>query len=265
MEFALNVLGNVLANLVFWAGLGSLAWLAILTTHRKLINFFGLRGNKTLIVYLSNAYESTKEKPIGGLISEHEFHVVETVRNLFGSASYRYPEMVKGLVDSFWLGEDIKLKFLVSPQQNDKIQFKNMIVVGGASRNLVRKLYIESGYVKLTSSSEEPQQKGTCLTQNYIRIVKGIRKGEIVEDQGKYNLALIEKIYDGERRITVFMCSGSRADSSWASVEYLIRHWRDLQSGSRNRPFALCLGFPQSQDYMQGYMEPKMLTELILG
>ena len=216
------------------------------------------------MIYLSNAFKPTEEKPIGGLISEREFHVVETIRNLFGSASYRYPEMVKGLVDSFWVGEDIKLKFAVSPQQPEKIQFRNMIVVGSASRNLIRKFYIERGYNYLMSSAEE-QNGISDSNSSYICITKGSRKDEIIGDRNRYNLALIEKIYDGEHESTVFMCCGLRADSSWAAVEYLIRHWRDLEQRSKNRPFALCLGFPNTDDYMQEYVEPEMHTGLILG
>jgi hypothetical protein len=217
------------------------------------------------MIYLSNAYKPTQDKPIGGLISEHEFHVLESIRNLFGSTPLRYPELVRGLVDSFWLGEEVKLKFAVSPQEKqiDRIQFRNMIVVGGGTRNLVRKLYLQRNEAYLVTSYEDEMQGTLHSNSLYIRITRGTRRDTLIEEQGKYNLALIEKIYDKTHNTVVFMCNGLRADSSWAATEYLIRHWRELQRESGNQAFALCLGFPKSKEYMQEYIEPEELTDLI--
>jgi hypothetical protein len=263
LEFLISVAGNVVANIIFWVGLGGSAWLAISTTHRQLLSFFGLQRNRTLMVYLSNAYKPTQNKPVGGLISEHEFHVIESIRNLFGSTSLRYPELVRGLVDSFWLGESINLKFAVSPQQIDRVQFRNMIVVGGGTRNLLRKVYLERNESYLVTSYEDEIQGISHANVPYIRITRGSRKNTLFEEEGRYNLALIEKIYDRTHNTTVFMCNGLRADSSWAATEYLIRHWRELQRKSENQAFALCLGFPKSKEYMQDYIEPEELTDLM--
>lgn len=262
MDFLLNLTSNILANAIFWLGLGFVAWLAIQITQSRFLNFFDLKTNRRLAVYLSNLWKPKTERPEGYIISEHEFRASESINRLFGSTPFRLPELVRGLVDSFWLGSALAVNTTVSPITTDKIAFSsNMIIIGGISRNIVRRYYVHtsSPYLVLANELEELHGDHTNIGDD-VFIMKGNRKNETIK--GDYNFAIIEKIRDEEHNITIFMCVGFRGDSSWGATEYLVRHWRDIHKKYRDKEFALCLGFPKTQSYLITYEEPIILTSL---
>lgn len=245
MNFLINLLNNIAADIVFWLGLGFLIWLAVQIAQSHFLKFFGLETNKTLVVYLSNLWEPTREKSEGYLLSEYEFRAVESINGLFGSTPFSLPEFVRGLVDSFWIGKRPNITTTVSPLTNGSIAFTNMIVVGGVSKNSVRKHYVDIGapylvvHPKGTATDGEVQTMEPC-----IQVMKGHRKGEIIT--GDYEFAIVEKIYDAEHQTTVFMCVGYRGEGSLAATEYLVRQWGELRKRFGDKPFALCLGFSKS-------------------
>lgn len=267
MEFLINVLSNVVANIVFWLILGIIAWIAIQVSQSRFLKFFSLERNQRIVVYLSNLWNPSTEKPEGYIISEHEFRASECINRLFGSAPFRLPELVRGLVDSFWLGKSVDVKAKISPLVTDKITFSsNMIIVGSVVRNSVRKHYFEtaSPYLSLSIENEVLNHKELNRSNVHAVITRGNRKGTTIN--GNFNFATIEKLYDREHNISVFMCVGYRGDSTWASVEYLVRHWQELYKKYQVREFALCLGFPSPSptSYMTTYEEPIILDSLPL-
>ncbi len=266
MDFLVNLIGNVLANVIFWVGLGLVIWIGIRVTRSRFLKFFGLESNQTLIVYLSNLWEPTTKKPEGYVISGHEFRMSESVNSLFGSTPFRFPELVRGLVDGFWIGEKLEISTTVSPLTlNDIIFTQNMIIIGATPRNIVRRYYLKTGAPYLILGKERKEindddddSGAEQLTTPWVQVIKGHRKNDRIE--GNYNLAIVEKLYDEEHKTVVFMCLGERADSSWAATEYLVRHWNELSKKSDNKAFALCLGFPMSESYMDDYKEPIILA-----
>lgn len=261
MDFLANLINNILANIIFWFGFGFLIWLVIRITQSRVLKFFGLETNRTLVVYLSNLWKPTTEKPEGYVLSEHEFRAAESINSLFGGTPFRFPEFVRGLVDSFWIGKKLNITTTVSPLTTDGIVFTNMIVVGAIPRNSVTRYYVNTGAPYLVIAGEQMGTSDNASTQALIpvvRVMKGHRKGE--EITGEYNLAIVEKIHDEEHKTVVFMCVGFRGDSSWAATEYLVRHWGELSKRFGDKAFALCLGFPKSEAYMEDYEEPIILA-----
>jgi len=256
-----NILANIIANVIFWLGLGLILHLAIRIAQLKFLRFFGLETNKKMIAYLSNLWQPTAGDPMGCVLSGHEFRVTRIISSLFGEIPFRLPELVRGLVDSFWIGKKLSIPIEVSPLTIDEIKFTNMIVVGATPKNSVRRYYFGAGlpYLAVVGEQVEPLDDvfRKVLTSR-VRVRKGQRKGE--EIPGEYNFAIVEKVCDEEHGTTVFMCIGFRGDSSWAATEYLVRNWRKLHKKFGDKAFAVCLGFPKSEEYMDTYEEPDILA-----
>jgi len=60
--------------------------------------------------------------------------------------------------------------------------------------------------------------------------------------------------------LPLFFCLGARGDSSWAAAEYLVRNWKRLSGEFGDEDFVACLGFPQTEKYMNEYREPLRLS-----
>jgi len=273
MDFLASLISDIVANVIFWVGLGFLTWLSIKTTQSRFQKFFGLDTNRTLVVYLSNLWRLGEARPPGCVISGFEFRATESISSLFGIIPFRFPNLVRGLVDAFWTRNRPRITVSISPLAVDDleftsmIEFTNMIVVGGTPKNSVRRYYFRTNALYLAIEGEEraldhtPDVFEKVLLPS-VRVMKGQRKGEII---GKgYNLAIVEKIRDEEHGTVVFMCVGYRGDSSWAATEYLVRNWSRLHRITGNKVFALCLGFPKSEVHMDSYMEPIILASFPL-
>jgi len=258
LNFLENLISNLLANVVFWLATGLVVWLSIRITRARFLKFFGLTTRRTLVVYLSNLWQPHSEKPYTCTISGQEFRVVKVFYGSFGSPRFRFPDLVQGLVDSFWAGDKLKTNIEVSPSTQDSLDLtNNMIVVGGTPKNSVRRYYFGKRLLYLMIDGEDVEPPPSVFDRpltSRVRVLKGHREGEVIE--GEYNFAVVEKVCDETYDTTVFMCAGYRGDSSWAATEYLLRHWRDLYREFGNQGFALCLGFRMSQSYMGEYEEP---------
>ena len=266
MGFIGNVASNVIANVVFWLGLGISASVAIKISQRRFRSFFGLNKVAVLTTCLSNRWlASASERPRGYLVSLHELRAAESVRALFGSASFRLPDITRGLVDTLFLGtEKYSFETVVSPAMTDDPgEFENLgqnlIVVGGALGNGVRRLYLSENRLHVQLSNEERPELENVepLPNGYARVMSGPDSGKKVEHEG-LDIAVVEKIRDNARGVVVFFCLGVRGDTTWAAVEYLVRNWRQLHREFENEPFALCLGF-MGQNYSYDYREPRRL------
>ncbi len=260
---------NILANIIFWLGLGLLFRYVVISRARtEFLRFFGLETNKRLVVYLSNLWlPSITLKPWGCILSGQEFRVTKTVSSLFGSAPLNFPEQVKGLVDTFWIGKSLDVSIEVSSVGEHFDLACNMIVVGTSTKNSVRRYYLNRNMVYVTIAGEptnSPTDKDILanpLEPRFV-IMKGKQTGETVQRKGKYNLAVVERIRDEEDRTIVFMCTGLRGDSSWAATEYLARNWRKLYRKFGDKEFACCLWFSDADGPMEHYREPIHIRDL---
>lgn len=256
-----DILVNVIADIIFWLGLGIIVCLAVRIAQFRFMGFFGLKTHGKLIVYLSNLWQPTAGNPKSCVLSGHEFRVTRSINSLFGETPFRLPSLVRGLVDSFWIREKLSITVEASPPTTKQVKFTDMIVVGATPKNNVRRYYLGAGlpYLAIVGEQAEPLDDvfRKVLTSR-VRVMKGEQKGKDIP--GEYNFAIVEKICDEEHGTTVFMCAGFRGDSSWAATEYLVRNWRKLQKKFGNKAFAVCLGFPWSEEYLDTYEEPKVVA-----
>ncbi|MEC3979817.1 hypothetical protein [Amycolatopsis sp. H20-H5] len=265
----LDIATNVIANIVFWLGLGFAVTALARLAQRRFRRFFGLYMNQQLIVCLSNLWTTaTSSRPRGYSISLHELRASEAITRLFGSASFRLPDLVRGLVDAIYLGRHrYEFRNTVSPSPSDDPKHfsdlsGNLIVVGAAPRNSIRRLYLQENLVSLRISNEHPDvgDHQLPLEMRFVEVLNGADLGQLVTSD-TLDLAVVEKIRDTVRGTTVMFCLGRRGDTTWAATEYLARNWRSLQREFDDRPFALCLGF-RDLGYEYCYHPPRRLLTL---
>lgn len=264
-----DIASNVIANIVFWIGLGLAAAATVRVAQRRFRRFFGLDTNQQLVVCLSNLWSrSTSTRARGYSVSLHELRASEAVTRLFGSASFRLPDIVRGLVDAIYLGgHRYDFHNTVSPSAtDDPKQFaelsSNLIVVGAAARNSIRKLYLDENLVSLCLSSELPDSAPHHQPpeQRFVEVLGGADVGRRITSE-TLELAVVERARDAARGTTVVFCLGRRGDTTWAATEFLVRNWRSLEREFGDRPFALCLGF-RDVGYSYDYHPPRRLDVL---
>lgn len=258
-NFPSNLLSDLAAEILIWAGLGFAVWLWLSARRRRFLQFFGLGKNKTLVVYLSNLWAPNSEKQSAGCtIAGQEFRVVKSFFGPFGGTRLRFPDILEGLVDSLWIGDKIKKEIEVSSRDDKDIDLENnMIVIGGTPKNSVRRYFFKKRWLSLVIDGEADEPPPSVFDKPLkprILILKGHRAGNPIA--GEYNFAVIEKLFDKTNETTVFMCAGYRGDSSWLATEYLLRHWGDLHKEFVNERFALCLKFRMTDEYLSDYEEP---------
>lgn len=262
MSFVLGIVSNILANLVFWFLLGISFWVASRIVVRRFFRFFGLDRTSSIGVYLSNLWTpQTSKRTVGYSISLHELRAAQSVEKLFGSAPLRLPDIVRGLVDALWLRQQVQYVTDVSPLKAfDADLDRNLIVVGGSARNSVRARYVQARTPNAILAGEDqvPIDGAAVTSAPSITIMRGEAKSEV--SLADANLAVVEKCRDPERETTIFFCLGMRADTSWAATEYLIRNWKHLATEFGDSNFVVCLGFPNTEEYLDEYKEPLRLS-----
>jgi hypothetical protein len=261
----MDIATNVIANIVFWIGLGLTAAGMVRIAQRRFRRFFGLHTNQELVVCLSNL---STTRPHGYSVSLHELRASEAITRLFGSATFRLPDLVRGLVDAIYLaGHRYDFRNTVSPSATGNPPHfselrSNLIVVGAASRNSVRRLYLEENLVSLRMTTELPDagHHQPPPEQRRVEVLNGADGGQRVASDS-LELAVVEKVHDTVRGTTVMFCLGHRGDTTWAATEYLARNWSSLHREFGDGPFAVCLGF-RELDYGYDYHPPRRLLTL---
>lgn len=80
MSFAVDVLSNIVANIVFWALLGGLFYLFAELARRRFVTFFGLKRGGRAIVVLSNLWTpKSSGRSIGFSVAQHELMAAQSV------------------------------------------------------------------------------------------------------------------------------------------------------------------------------------------
>jgi hypothetical protein len=255
-----DVATNVVANVVFWLGLGGAVWLASRRTSRRFRSFFGLSRAGSLHLYLANAGGSGDPSDRRVTVSAHEVRAIQSLGALLGNSAARFPEAVRGLVDSVFLAPAAELVVDVSPADPTAATVGSMVVVGAGARNAVRQRFVDSRLSLMATSTEVLgiDAHPTPIFDNaYVEVMRGTRASEHLAIGTNY--AIVERYVDPTTQRCAIYCVGARADSSWLAVEWLVRHWRRLHDRFGDTTFALCLTFPTPTTgdlYLQRYVEP---------
>ena len=261
IDFIEGAASNLLANIVFWVGLGLLVWFVTSLTRGRFRSFFNLDAEARLCVFLSNLWSPERSgRPVGFTLSLHEFHATQSIARLVSGSPMRLPESVRGLVDGIWLRNAPQASFEPASETSPMRVGRTTIVLGAAARNTVRSAYVDRNVPQLVMTHELHDNRiydAHLDDEIAVVVARGDERG--FRSPPGYNLAILEKMSDPERDASIFFCLGIRADGTRAACEYLVRHWARLQREFKSRDFALCLGFPKTEAYLEQYVEPVRL------
>ncbi|MCX2950177.1 hypothetical protein [Lentzea sp. NEAU-D7] len=264
LSFWLGVLGNVVANVVFWALLGVVFWGIAKASREKIARFLGLGRSNHVRIILSNIWRPEGSmRQVGFSISRHELQASNIVTTFLQNNQGRAPDIVRGLVDHLWLRGRINSSVDVSPPGDvDTVDATEaLIVIGSACCNSYRRHYLASGAV--AASLENEVLIGYGVNADDVHRVSIDRAGgdkQLV--QSEQGLAVVEKIGRPDRSGSVFFCYGARSEGSWLAADFLVRNWRSLDREFKGEPFVVCLGFPYAESFSSMYVEPGSVTVL---
>ncbi|MGW5918520.1 hypothetical protein ACWFPY_05980 [Nocardia fluminea] len=259
MTFLLDIATNLIANVVFWALLGTVFLVGSRVIERRMVAFFGLSEGRQIQVILSNLADPHPDGRPRYSLSLHEFQAAQSVNKLFGGAPLRLPELVRGLVDGIWLRRQVQCRTEVSPLASagvdGAILTESCIVVGGGARNSVRKYGLDHLMARATLAGELFPEQPVPASGDEVAVTVRLEDGNVQRVNARKNLAVIEKVTRSGGYVN-FFCHGVRADTTWVAVEYLVRNWKQVSSEFGRDDFVLVLGVPWDNAYFTDYLEP---------
>lgn len=182
---------------------------------------------------------------------------------MFDRTPIRLPDTAKGLVDGIWLRRKVLVEMIVAPPTHEDRSDRLAIVVGSSSRNSFRRDYVTRGLPAALLAVETPS--GKDLRSNEVReVLVGTSGGDEQVIKSTQGVAIVERFNVPDSSRLIFFCAGARGDTTRGAVEYLIRHWKDLQREFGSRPFVVCLGFPLPEYYPTDYIEPTVIARIRL-
>jgi hypothetical protein len=276
MEFLINLINNILANIIFFALGGTLILALIQKEMRRKNVFFGTTSNKKIHVYLSSVslrdvdaitHFDEKERFTGNALFENEFRIIPEISSLF---PHRFPtektlsnvaEAFSSLVDSYMIIQKPEIIFMPSPRIPQNANFPStskstIICVGSMIYNSVSYYY---------QQAEQPVLQVLKDSRNCeIRLVQQRATKQVfyrdLEDK-KNDLGVVLKIHDQNENV-VFIAAGLGVNATCAAVVYLTREWKSLHKRFPNSDFGVLIECDHISENVDGYRSPSFLFDL---
>jgi hypothetical protein len=223
---------SLLSNLLTLGILGLLGGIWFLATRRRKVqSFFGLKGTRRLLVYVSNlqlepggshGMDGVPRSYGGGAVPEYEILLIAKVQRFFDSVTPRTRQRSGRIRFLRWA--DLNIEIVPSPLSTDTLRFDGPLLAIGSP-----------GY---NAASQAIQDKADALVRladdnTAVRVTNGrLISGEAV--------ALLQRTVDAAGRIT-FYAAGPSARGTIGATLYLFAQWRKLARRYRSRPFYVVL------------------------
>jgi len=256
-----NVLASIVGTGLFWI-IAGITWYLFKSRGNAFKKFFLSMKKTEVLVYLSNvSCSKDHEKTEAVIISGKEFESTNIINEMFKRSPFSSADIIRGLVDSFWMQESPLPVFRVSrntdcepAHSEDFDKFNTLIVVGSTNKNSIRRYFLKMNSLKMKLKWENDNVKEWCdynffeeqkqESNEYIKYFNSIESQQgIIYATDKYNIAILEKI-NSVFGNTIFMCVGVRADDSFNAVDYLCENWEKLHGEFGADEFAICIGTP---------------------
>lgn len=251
-----DVGNNLVADLL--VVLLSFVILLLLSTPKRnrLFAFFGFKINPNLVFYLSRIgvvqginRDGQTDAFSGAAVPHYEFEAIPkaigTLNSITSSGS-----VANRLVNAI-LGYRARIEFLTAPEYSSGIEHANLVVIGGPAYNVATNEYLSSS-VPLLQFAEN----------GGITVQRGQHKGRTFQTTKQDDMAILERVYDSHKNITVFIVAGANVNGTRGALEYLLDNWEGLYQKHATRPFAVCLRFPQPHIDPVGYRNPTVVLEI---
>lgn len=261
INFWINVLVNIVATLII-ALVGLIAYAYLYWKNRKeVLHFFGINNKKpNASIYLSTlnikptgttGVEAIDKGYIGAAINKLEYDGSLLIQHELKAKPLAL--LPKNLQD--WLGKesielrtvDVPIKLSPSINANKNSAFdNNLIILGTGVYNSLSHYYLKEYFIK--HSNFYPWYFYHAKDNKGQRIIGIHRRGfeDSPIDKGRDNHvepAFIQRIYDVDCKITVFICAGLGSSATFGSARYLSENWRSLQQKFGNAEFGVALLF----------------------
>ncbi|MFH1690259.1 MAG: hypothetical protein ABIE42_08480 [Candidatus Eisenbacteria bacterium] len=233
--FGLSVLAGVVGNAVFWAGFLAIAWtLLVHWRRRSIIPFFGIKGSRRLVVYLSNiqvaqggslTIEGSAGMYSGTAVALSEASVADRIREQF---RYPLPRQVDrpGILSKL-LVADVKVDVTAAPPTQKMLDSRDPFIALGSWWYSWASRYVEA---------DLPSRAG-FQSDGKARIVI---EGE--DDVSGDHYAYIQRVYDVPRKRFVFQAAGLTELATVGAGYYLATRWQRMYDRYGGRcPFLLVL------------------------
>ena len=226
--YVVSILSNVLTLII----LGFLSWTIFLATRRrKLQSFFGLKGTRRLLIYVSNLHlDSFASQGIdgayrsysGGAVPEYETRLSAVIQRFFDSLTPRTRQRA-GLL-RFLRWSDLNIEIVPSPPTVNMVRFDAPLLAIGSP-----------GY---NAASQAIENKADTL----VRLADDNASVEVVGGRvfNDAEVALVQRTVDASGRIA-FYVAGPSARGTTGAAHYLFARWRQLTRRYRGRPFYVVL------------------------
>ncbi|MDJ0796174.1 MAG: hypothetical protein QNJ51_04940 [Calothrix sp. MO_167.B12] len=280
-ELLMNVAANIISTLIL-ALIGFIAYGYLYWKNRKeILNFFGVSNSKpNICIYVSNlnvreggtsGIEPIDKGYVGSAITKLEYDGALLIQNELKAKPLAL--LPKRLQD--WLGqENLELRTIDAPikisppkpilNSRDTIFNDHLVVMGTGIYNSLSHYYLKEYFrnhedIYRFYFYHKKNDKGQ-------RII-GIRQHRLADsttDEGRdkhIEPAFIQKFYDVERQIYVFICAGLGSSATLGSARYLSENWRDLQRKFGNKDFGIGLLFRNQDPDGESVGKPEIFYE----
>jgi hypothetical protein len=130
-----------------------------------------------------------------------------------------------------------QIDFIASPLDESEIRPVTTIAVGSIKFNTVTNYYqrILSPFFEFFYDHSDD----LC-----VKISKGARVTDVVNRDREYDIGVLQRLWDAEHNIFVFLVGGLGANGSRAAVEFLVNNWSALADAYGQGEFGICLRCP---------------------
>lgn len=280
-EFWINVLVEIVATLVIALG-GFVTYAYIYwKSRKKILHFFGIKSSKPNICVCVSALNikpggSVGIEPVvtgyvGTATTKLEYEGALSIQKVLKAQPFVL--LPRTLQD--WLGQknielrNVDIPIKLSPPESKTLdpEFNsNLIVLGTGVYNSLSHYYLKEYFARHTDLYpwhfyHEKNQQGQ-------RVI-GIRRRDLEDSPvtGRTNRiepAFIQRIYDVDRKITVFVCAGLGSSATFGSARYLSENWRYLQRTFGDEEFGIGLLFYNQDPDKEFVNEPTVYYEGLL-
>jgi hypothetical protein len=215
-----DIVINVVSDIVTILLLLLVAWLILVLTNRnRLLDFFGVRKSRKIVVYLSNirviqggsqGIDGQIRSYFGSAVVFSELFVATKFDELF---SYPLPTFddKPGILRKLLL-TDVTVKLLLSPLNDKQLESAASFITFGSP-----------GYNKASDFFEQKGSMAHFCQENGQMVVNGVT----IPNDGIYGF--VERIVETEKDRSLYYVAGTTEPGTRGAADYLVTQWEKLQ------------------------------------
>lgn len=267
-QFVRDVAVNLLSQLIGWLILSIIVVTALLILRRskrqKLLRFFGISNTKPQLKIYTSHLQVQKDGTVGfdeltsgyegPALSRLEYKAALLTRDLFqGRLLEDLPGSIRAwLASRFVAFRDMDVGIDVSPLKEAEIDYDgNLIVIGSNVYNLLTKHYQDIGLASFQNIRLEDGERAFVITRGDLK-----DEDKKLKREGNTEYGVVERFKDNQHGITVVICAGQSASSSFGSARYLVEHWKELDSKYHDMDFSVFLKFKGQREDAESVVTP---------